>query len=114
MDKKLCAIYSFLNATGGNWRNSIYVECGNVKCNHYSLCSELLLAFDSEGQPVMFPANMILKMTGLSADKSECLATISLKQFEALFARWLDWRIDTPGECPIYQISIICAGACWL
>lgn len=102
---KVCTIYSFLSAAKGNWRNSIFIECGSCLYGKQLLCPGFLLNSDSDGQPVVIPVDIIRKMTGMDADKEECIAVISRKKFETLYAVWLEWQIDLPKECSLLQIA---------
>ena len=101
----ICKIYSFLTAAKGNWRNAVFIKCENCVCAEHSGCFGFLMIPDSNGQPVVIPAGMIREMTGLTADKEECIAVISREQFETLYALWLEWQIDSPHECVLLQIS---------
>jgi hypothetical protein len=60
---------------------------------------------DYDGQPVIIPAGAVKNMTGLAADKNECLAAISRRDFEDLYALWLEWNVSAPKECALPQIA---------
>ena len=100
---KMCPLFSFLSAAKGNWRNSIYIECGGCPYGRQIFCAGFLMIPDSEGQPVVVPAEVI-QMTGLAADKEECRAVISRQDFEMLYASWLEWHINSSKECVMMQI----------
>lgn len=101
MESHMYTLYSFLNAAKGNWRNSIFIECGACPYGRSELCSGFLLAPDAAGRPVLLPADVIYKMTGVTADKSECLMVLSRQRFEILFSLWLDWQTDSLEQCPL-------------
>ena len=98
MENKSCLIYIFLNAVQGNWRNAVYVECGDTTCRRS--CSGFLLAFDRDRRAVLLPADLIQKLTGQIADKSECTAVITGEKFKSLFSLWLAWFLEREDECP--------------
>ena len=98
MAKKPCLIYTFLNAVQGNWRNAVYVECDNTACRR--TCCGFLFALDRDGKAILLPADFIKKLTGETADKSECAAVLKRRQFDALASSWLAWLSDSEGNCP--------------
>ena len=99
-----CILCSFLIAAKGNWRNSIFIECGNKCPNKNQLqCSGFLMAPDSKGWPLLIPISAIFKITGVMVDKNECLSIISCHNFELLYSSWLDWHVSSPNECPLFQ-----------
>jgi len=104
MESRMCTLYSFLSASKGNWRNCIFIECGECPYGKQKLCSGFLLAPDYDGRPVLIPADAIRRLTGLDADKSECLAVLSRQRFEALYAMWLEWQVSSPGECALCRV----------
>jgi len=101
----MCKLLSFLCAAKGNWRNSIYIECEGCHNANRNPCNGYLLVPDSDGQPVVIPAGAVYSMTGLSADKDECRAVIHRRDFEMLYARWLEWNVTTSKECALLQIA---------
>ena len=105
MGNRMCALFSFLCAAKGNWRNSVYIECGGCRCGKRDPCSGYLMVPDYDGQPVVIPAGVVQSMTGIAADKDECLAVIRRQDFEYLYALWLEWNVSTPNECVLPQIS---------
>ena len=48
-------IHQFLNLTGGNWRNSIYIECKVCKYARTEGCGDYLCVPDENGTPVLLP-----------------------------------------------------------
>jgi len=104
MLNKICTIFSFFNAAKGNWRNSIFVECGECPYGKQKPCSGFLLVPDADGQPVLLSADVIQKMTGIAPDKYECQTVISQQQFESVYSLWLEWNVSSSDECAILQI----------
>lgn len=104
MENRMCTLFSFLSAAKGNWRNSIFIECGECPYGKQKLCSGFLLAPDYDGRPILIPADVILRLTGIAADKNECLAVLSRQRFESLYALWLEWQVSSSGECALCQI----------
>lgn len=47
----------FLRTTGRDWRNTIYIECGDCQCAVSRSCKNLLCAFDTAGAPVIVPVH---------------------------------------------------------
>jgi len=103
---KPCLIYTFLSAVQGNWRNAVYVDCGNKNCRR--ACSGFLLAFDRGGKAALLPADFIRKLTGHAADKSECANVMTREKFESLFALWLAWLTESAAECPALAFMRSC------
>jgi hypothetical protein len=104
MNNKICTIYSFLNAAKGNWRNSIFIECGECPYGKQKLCSGFLFVPDYNGKPIILSADMIQRITGRTVDKEECQMVIGRQKFESIYALWLDWNINSTKECTISQI----------
>ena len=104
MKNKICAIFSFLNAAKGNWRNAIFIECSECSYGKQKPCSGFLLVPDADGQPVILSADVIQKMTGIAPDKEECQAVLSRQKFQDIYSLWLDWNVSSPNECAIMQV----------
>lgn len=104
MKRQMCTLFSFLSAAKGNWRNSIFIECGECPYGKQTLCSGFLLAPDYDGRPILIPVDVIPRMTGITADKSECLTVLSRQRFEMLYALWLEWQVSSSGECALCRI----------
>ncbi|MDR1204523.1 MAG: hypothetical protein LBL26_03455 [Peptococcaceae bacterium] len=105
MESKTCPLFSFLIAAKGNWRNSIYIQCGGCPYGKAAPCPGFLMVPDYDGQPVVIPAGAIQSMTGLIADKSECRAVLSRHDFESLYALWLEWHVSSPDDCALLQAA---------
>jgi hypothetical protein len=104
MENKMCTLFSFLSAAKGNWRNSIYIECHQCNYGKKNLCPGFLLIPDYDGQPVVIPDSLVERMTGLGADKNECLAVLYRQDFESLYSLWLEWNVSSSNECALMQI----------
>jgi hypothetical protein len=79
---------AFLNATGGNWRNSLYIDCRVCRvgrCDH----PDFLYVPDENGGVIILPVRDAEIVFGRMMDKSECLNVISNAQFADLFAQYL-------------------------
>jgi len=100
----MCTIFSFFNATKGNWRNSIFIECDECPYGKQKPCSGFLLVPDADGQPILLSADVIQKMTGITPDKYECQTIINQQQFESIYSFWLEWNVSSSNECAILQI----------
>lgn len=103
LEKISCTVGSFLIATKGNWRNSIYINC--VDCNQLKKCGGgFLMAPDAEGWPILVTVNAIKKITGVGVEKSECIAELYKDEFISLYSSLLDWQTEDPFECSISQM----------
>ena len=99
MKKKPCSLYAFMESVNGNWRNAIYVECNNNSCNRDKACTGFVLAFNSDGHPMIMPVKALAKLSGTVIDATECLARIDRSVFETIFSRWLAWELSQSGDC---------------
>ncbi len=95
-------LYRFLELTRGSWRNAIYVECSD--CVSGLSCTDLLLATNDSGAPVVISVNLFQAMSGATVDKQECAGVITKDTFLSLFHRWLLWNISDSQTCPIPQL----------
>ena len=69
----------FLRTTGRDWRNTIYIECGDCQRAVSRSCRNLLCAFDSTGAPVIVPE---------------------------LYKGWIDEHIRDPHACPLNDLYV--------
>jgi len=72
-------LMAFLNATGGNWRNSLYVDCRVCRigrCDH----PDFLYVPDEDGGVILLPVRDAEIVFGRMMDMSECLNVISNAQ----------------------------------
>ena len=100
-------IHSFLNATGGNWRNSAYIECRHCKYEKSELCAEipdLLYAPAMDGTPLLLPAADAEIIFARRLDKSECLLEMSNLRFQELFKQYITHYCDDKTHCPLLAI----------
>lgn len=61
----------FLRTTGRDWRNTIYIECGDCQRAVSRGCKNLLCAFDTAGAPVIVPVHDVEYLFSTTVDKSE-------------------------------------------
>ena len=105
MLKQLNQLYEFMHAAGGNWRNSLFIECRACPYGKPEPCPGFLLAADSGGRPVIITADAIRQASGTPADKAECIAVIGKDGFESLYALWLTWEMGSAKECALQSIA---------
>ena len=98
--KEVKSLTQFLQHTGGNWRNAVYVACCNCICPDEN-CSGYLLTADTNGAPFLFPIKLFCEMTGEGIEKEDCVGILSRKAFESVYAGWLLWNADSPNGCGI-------------
>lgn len=67
----------FLRTTGRDWRNTIYIECGDCQRAASRSCKNLLCAFDTAGAPVIVPVHDVEYLFSTTVDKSECRAILT-------------------------------------
>ncbi len=60
----------FLRTTGRDWRNTIYIECGDCQRAVSRGCKNLLCAFDTAGAPVIVPVHDVEYLFSTTVDKS--------------------------------------------
>ena len=106
MEKKHCVsnietIRRFLNATEGNWRNTLYIECS--VCKYGGECRDHLFVPDEDGTPLLLPVSDVELLIGRLVDKSECLGLVSNARFAALFHKWMQRLASDPAACPFLQ-----------
>ena len=88
--KAIRELYRFLKLIAGNYRNAIYVECGNG----------FMLTADQEAKPVLFPVRKFYELTGEYPQKDEMSGTMSRQAFENMYRGWLLWNTNK-DECPV-------------
>lgn len=99
-----CRVFAFLSAVEGNWRNAIYVECGEQSCPHADECGAVLFAADADGVPILLPAAVIRSCGGQEVDKFECMACLEKQAFVAAYRRFIDWHTESDGDCLLRQL----------
>lgn len=96
-------ILAFLNATQGNWRKTLYVEC---HCTYGQKgCEDYLYTPDEAGCPILLPRSDAEILFAQILDKSECLGIISNLCFKELFSAWLNLRAPDTSFCPFLQLQ---------
>lgn len=98
-----CRVFMFLSALEGDWRNAIYIECGERSCPHAAECSEILFAADADGQPILLPAPVLRVCGNQEVDKRECTGRLEKSAFISAYRRFLDWHTDMDGDCVLRQ-----------
>ncbi|MDR1630762.1 MAG: hypothetical protein LBS36_11235 [Oscillospiraceae bacterium] len=108
MNKPRCktdirVLHGFLNATGGNWRNSVHIECNVCR---YPPCDrqDFLFAPAEDGTPLLMPADDAEIVFGRMIDKSECLGMVSNARFQELFALFLKKYTGADPACPLLRL----------
>lgn len=108
MEKKRCVsnietIRRFLNATEGNWRSSLYIECS--VCKFGGDCRDHLFVPDEDGTPLLLPVSDVELLIGGPVDKSECLGLLSNARFSELFHKWMQRLASDSAVCPFLQVG---------
>lgn len=93
-------IHKFLNLTGGNWHNSIYVECKHCKYAPHEGCGDFLCVPDEDGLPVILPVCDCRVLFSRYIDPSECLLWISQLRFQEIYRAWCTKQTTMPDQCP--------------
>ena len=96
----------FLQASGGSWRNTLYIECGECPRAVSARCRNLLCAIDENAVPVFIPEQDAALLFRTEIDKSECLTVMSRAAFCELYKNYLFRRIRDPQACPITDLHI--------
>ncbi len=95
-------IHRFLNLTGGNWRNSIYIECKECKYKRNENCGDFLCVPDENGELVLLPICDCNILFARYIDPSECLLWISRPMFREIYKAW--WgRNESEMKCPFWR-----------
>ena len=66
--KTPCTLYNFLQATGVNWRNAVFVACVACPFGKPACADGFLLTADSYARPILLPAAAIYRLSGIQAD----------------------------------------------
>lgn len=105
MKKESAKLYRFLQAAAGNWRNAIFIECGNCSCRRTDPCAGFLLVSGADGTPILLTAEWFRDQTGEPVDKEECAAVLSRAAFESAYSLWLKWQADDAVQCSLLQVT---------
>ncbi len=95
-------ISKFLNITGGNWRNSIYIECQCCKYPHKDGCEDYLCAFDEDARPLLLPLRDCNVLFNRYIDPSECLFWIGQYTFLEIYKQYFP-RLKEDQCCPFLK-----------
>lgn len=93
-------IHKFLNLTGGNWRNSVYIECRNCKYEQHDGCGDFLCVPDENGTPILLPIYDCKVLFSRNIDPSDCLLWISQYRFREIYTAWMKTHQPKPDKCP--------------
>ena len=99
------ALCAFLSCCGGNWRNAMFLPCDPCCQPCERRHAGHLLTADRDGKPVVFPVHRLEAALGRRIEPDECVGSLSRAAFEALYARYLQWQLDTSAECPLLRLS---------
>ena len=100
-------IHSFLNATGGNWRNTAYIECSCCKYEKADICAhvpDMLYVPAADGAPLLLPVSDAEILFARRLDKSECLLELSNLRFQELFKKYITQYCDDKTHCPLLAV----------
>ena len=98
-----CRIIPFLTAVEGNWRNAIYIECGEQGCLHAAQCSAVLFAADADGAPLLVPTSVFRTCGGIEVDKHECMGCLEKDAFVAAYRSFFNWHMESDGACALRE-----------
>jgi len=86
------AMFNFMQATQGNWRNSIYVTDDTD--------GDFLCSISLDGAPVSIPVKDLAHISNEAIEMDECLCSLNREGIDTLFHRWLLWNSPTtPKRC---------------
>lgn len=105
MKTKVCAVAAFLEAVRGDWRNAIYIECERCLYDKNEPCRGYLLAFNRDAIPLIIQAGSISQSIGTNIDADECIAKLSHRSFDTVYARWLVWATDSSRSCSLLSLA---------
>ena len=104
MNNQILQLYTFLQASSGNWRNAVWIECKS--CLYENLqCDGYLMTADRNGAPLVFSVVQFRQLTGDMPVKDECIAVLSEHAFEVLYSSWLLWHTDWKNGCCLRQLA---------
>lgn len=94
----------FISNINGNWRNSVYITCSVCTYEKKECCGDLLVSFDSDGNPVLITINDANYIFATVADKSECLCEMSNAKFICIFDNFIKSHTSQDKGCPLLQL----------
>lgn len=106
MNQNNCILYPFLQAVRGNWRNSIFLQCGTDVCPYGQPlpCEGFLFTADVDGTPLLMPIRYFRMLTGETVSKGECQDVLKRQAFEAIYSRYIEWHTISSKDCPLRQL----------
>jgi len=96
-------LMDFLNATGGNWRSSLYIDCRVCKLGRCE-APDFLYVPGEDGGVILLPVRDAELVFGRLIDKSECLSVVSNALFIDLFAKYLKHFADEACPCALLNL----------
>lgn len=114
MTKNTCAIYPFVKATKGNWRNAIHISCSCETCpfGHPKVCEGFLMTANSDGTPYILSVEKYRTVTKEPVDPEECCGAMTRQAFEAVYALYLQWHLSSLQDCPLLVHSMTVQSSC--
>lgn len=94
----------FLDNTGGNWKNSIYITCRVCKYKNRGTCGDFLVSFDADGIPSLMTADKVRQIFNTEIDKKECLLEMSNLKFITLYDKLISKYSMGKNLCPLLQL----------
>ncbi len=93
------SIFDFLEACGGNWRNTVCVSCEHCFQPCRAECRGCLLTADMEGRPMAISLTRFEAITGWKVEPCDCIGTLSRYAFDELFRYYRLWECADPVAC---------------
>ena len=106
MDQSSYLLYPFLQAVRGNWRNSLFLKCGQGCCPYgrVTLCEGFLMAAAADGVPILMPVRYFRMLTGEPVEPEECRGVLTRQAFEAVYSLYMEWHNPSSRECQLRQL----------
>lgn len=97
-------IARFLEATKGNYRNAIYIECHNCTFEHTSKCQDFLFIPGHDCIPILLPVHDAGIFLGEPIDRSDCSGIMTNHVFTRLYQKWLELTTSSDEVCPLRHL----------
>lgn len=97
-------LVQFFEATEGNYRNALYIGCGNCKRRSRNGCGDFLFIPGYDCRPILLPLADAQNLMGHTLDRTECAGILSSHTFLQLYHRWLMLNTDSDDDCPFHQV----------
>lgn len=94
----------FFEATEGNYRNALYIDCSSCEYRRENNCCDFLFIPGYDCRPILLPLKDAQNFLGHHVDKSECTGILSSRAFLQLYHQWLMLNTDSDEECPFHQL----------